>query len=83
MYNVAGYNIFTNNNQSNKGELALYIKKNIPVMVKPEQTFTRNGIETIFADLNTPSGIISAGLVYKCCVDISTENLFIALEEII
>ena len=55
--------MFTNNNQSNIGGLALYIKNNIPVMVKQEQTFTRNGIETIFADLNTPSGIITVGLV--------------------
>ena len=52
-------------------------------MVTPEQTFSRNGIETIFADLNTPSGIVSVGLVYNHSVDISTENFSIALEEII
>ena len=56
-YNIAGYNMFTNNNQSNKGGVALYIKNSTPVMVKPAQTFIRNGIETIFADLNTPGGI--------------------------
>ena len=33
-------------------------------MVKPVQTFIRNDIETIFADLNTPSSIITVGLVY-------------------
>ena len=57
----------------------------VPVMVKQEQSFTRNLLETIFADLNTPSGIITVGLtsVYKRCADISTENFFIALEEII
>ena len=33
--------------------------------------------------LNTPSGIITVGLVYKRSVDISTENFSIALEEII
>ena len=49
-------------------------------MVKPEQTIIRNGIETMFADLNTPSGIITVGLVYKLSVDISTENFSIALE---
>ena len=38
----------TNNNQSNKGVLELCIKNNIPVLVKPEQTFTRNDTETIF-----------------------------------
>ena len=64
----------TNNDQSNKGGVALYIKNSIPVMVKPVQTIIRNGIETIFADLNTPSGIITVGLVYKRSVDISTEN---------
>ena len=57
--------MFTNNNQSNKGRVALYIKNSIPVTVKPEQTFIRNGIETIFVDLNTPSGIITVGFVYK------------------
>ena len=95
-YNIAGCYMFTNNNQSNNGGVALYIKNSIPVMVKPAQTFIRNGIETIFADLNTPfgvktifadlntpSGIITVGLVYKRSVDISTENFSIALEEII
>ena len=57
-------------------------------MVKPEQTFTRNCIETIFSDLDTQSGIITVGfmivgLVYKRSVDITTENFSIALEEII
>ena len=75
--------MFTNNNQSNKGGVVLYIKNNIPVLVKPVQTIIRNGIETIFADLNTPSGTITVGLVYKRSVDISTENFSIALEEII
>ena len=53
LYNIAGYNMITNNNQSNKGGVALYIKNSIPVMVKPAQIIIRNGIETIFADLNT------------------------------
>ena len=75
--------MFTNNNQSNKGGVALYIKNIIPVKVKPAQTIIRNGIETIFADLNTTSGIITVGLVYKRSVGISTENFSIALEEII
>ena len=61
LYNIAGYNMFTNNNQSNKGGVALYVKSSIPVMVKPAQTIIQNGIETIFADLNTPSGIITVG----------------------
>ena len=52
-------------------------------MVKPDQTFNRNGIETIFADLNTQSGIITFGLVYKRSVDIGTENFSLAIEEII
>ena len=74
-----------NNNQSNKGGIGLYITNNIPVMVKPEQTFTRNGIETIIADQNTPilSGIIIVGLVYKWSVDIGTENFSLALEYVI
>ena len=75
--------MFTNNNRSNKGGVAFYIKNIIPVMVKPEQTFIRNGIETIFDDLNTPSGIITVGLVYKQSLDISTENFYTAIEEII
>ena len=52
-------------------------------MVKLEQTFTINGIETIFADLNTPSGIITVGFVYERSVDISTDNFSITLEVII
>ena len=75
--------MFTNNNQSNKGGVSFFIKNSIPVTVKPAQTIIRNGIETIFADLNTPSSIITVGLVYKWSVDISTENFSIALEEII
>ena len=43
----------------------------------------RNGIEIIFADLNTPSAIITVGFMYKRGVDTSTENFSIALEEII
>ena len=38
LYNIACYNMFTKNNQSNKGGVALYIKNSIPVMVKPAQT---------------------------------------------
>ena len=53
MYNIAGYNMFTNNNQCNKGGVALYIKNSIPVMEKPAQTIIQNDIETIFADQNT------------------------------
>ena len=83
LYNIAGYSMFTNNNQSNKGGVAFYIENSIPVMVKPAQTIIRNGIETFIADLNTPSGIIIVGLAYKRSVDISTENFSIALEEII
>ena len=45
LYNLAGYNLITNNNQLNKGGLAFYIESNIPVTIKPEQTFIRNGIE--------------------------------------
>ena len=52
-------------------------------MVKQKQTFTRNGIETMFANINTQSGIITLGLVYKLSVDIRTEKFFVALEEII
>ena len=49
-------------------------------IIKPAQTIIRNGIETVFAVLNTPSGI---GLVYKRIVDIITENFALVLEEII
>ena len=36
LYNIAGCNMLTNNNQSNKGGVALYIKNSIPVTVKPD-----------------------------------------------
>ena len=52
-------------------------------MVKSAQTIIRNGSEAIFADLNTPSGIITIGSEYKRSVDISTENFPIPLKEII
>ena len=77
LFTIAGYNMFTNNNQSNKDGVALYIKNSIPVMVKPAQTIIRNGIETIFADLKTPSGMIAVGLVNELSADISTENFSI------
>ena len=83
LYNLTGYGILTNNNQSNKGGLALYIKKSIPAMIKPAQTFIWGGIETNFADLNTPNGIITVGLIHKRSIDISVENFTIALETII
>ena len=70
LYNIAGYKIFADNNQSNKRGVPHDIKINIPVMVKPDQTFIRNGIETIFLDLNTPSGIITVGLVHERSVDL-------------
>ena len=55
----------TNNNQLNKGRLALYMKSNIPVTIKQEQTFIRNAIESIFPELTTTNGIIAVGLIYK------------------
>ena len=72
LYNLAGYTLITNNNQLNKGGLALYIKSNIPGTIKPELTFIRNGIESIFAELTTTNGIIVVGLIYKRSIDIST-----------
>ena len=83
LYNHAGYNLITNNNQLNKGGRALYIKSNIPVTIKPEQTFIRNGIESIFPELTTINGITVVGLIYKRSVDISTENFSVALEPLI
>ena len=83
LYNLAGYNLITNNNQLNKGGLALYIKSNIPVTIKPDQTFIRNGIESIFAELTTTNGIIVVGLIYKRSVDISTEKFSVVLEPLI
>ena len=94
LYNLTGYSI-TTNNFSKKSGLALYIKNYIPAMTKPAQTYIRGGIETIFADINTPNGIIAVGLVntpngiitvglvYKHSVDINVENFTTALETII
>ena len=72
-----------NNNQLNKARLALYIKSIIPVAIKPEQTFIRNGIKSIFAELTTTNVIIVVGLIYKHSVYISTENVSVALEPLI
>ena len=49
----------------------------IPVTIKPEQIFIRNGIESIFAELTTTNGIIVVGLNYKRSVDISTDLHFL------
>ena len=67
----------------NKGRLALYIKSNIPVTIKPELTFIRNGIESIFAELTTTNGIVVVGLIHKRNVDIRTENFSVALVPLI
>ena len=40
LYNLAGYNLIKNNNQLNKGGLALYIKNNIPVTIKPANIYS-------------------------------------------
>ena len=45
LYNLAAYNLIMNNNQLNKGGLALYIKINIPLTIKPEQTFILNELQ--------------------------------------
>ena len=63
-------------------DTTLYIKSNIPVTIKPEQTFIRDGIESNFAELTT-NGIIVVGLIYKRSVDISTEKFSVALEPLI
>ena len=83
LYNLAGYNLITNNNQLKKGGLDLYIKSNIQVTIKHEQTFIRNGIKSIFTELTTTNGIIVDGLIYKRSVDISTENFSVALDPLI
>ena len=85
LYNLAGYNLVTNNNQLNNGGLALYIKSDIPVTIKPDQTFIRNAIESIFAELTATNGIIVVRLIYKRSVDIyiSTEKISIVLEPLI
>ena len=83
LYNLASYNLITNNNQLNKGVLALYRKSNIPVTIKREQIFIRNGIESIFAELKTTNGIIVVSLIYNLGVDISTGHFSVALEPLI
>ena len=57
-----------NNNQLNKGGFALYVKSNIYVTIKPEQTWMRIGIESMFDELTTTNGIIEVGVIYKCSV---------------
>ena len=66
--------MFTNNNKSNNGGVALYIKNSIPAMVKPARPLFEIALKPSLLSLNTPSGIITVGLVYKRSVDISTEN---------
>ena len=72
-----------NNNQLNKGGLALNIKSNNPVSIKPEQTFICNSIESIFIEFTTTNGIIVNGLIYSCSVDRSTEHFSVVLEPLI
>ena len=62
---------------------ALYVKGNFPVAIKPDQTFIRNGIVSIFAELTATNGIIVVCLIYKRSVDISTDNSSVALEPLI
>ena len=61
---------------------ALYIKSNIPVTVKTDQTFLRNGIKSFFAE-STTDGIIVVGLIYKRSVEISKEHFSVVLEPLI
>ena len=48
-----------------------------------KQTFIRNGIGPIFAELTTTNGIIVVGLIYKRSIDISSEKISVALEPLI
>ena len=53
LYNLTGYNSIANNNELNKGGLALYLKSNQhSVTIKLEQTFIHNGMEYIFAEFS-------------------------------
>ena len=84
VYNLAGYTLVTNNNQLNKGGLTLYLKSYIPVIIKPEQSFICNGIESLFfTELGITNGIIEVGLIYMHSVHKSTDNFSVALEPLI
>ena len=51
LYNLSGYNMYTNNNMSNKGGVCLFINDRLTVVPRPELSFIRPGIETLFVDI--------------------------------
>jgi hypothetical protein len=82
LYNLPGYNLFTNNNMSNKGGVCLFINNRLTVVPKPELSFIRPGIETIFVDIFSDNEIKTVGMIYRRATEISIEHFSEVMNEI-
>jgi hypothetical protein len=83
LYNLPGYNLFTNNNLSNKGGVCLFINNRLTVVPKPELTFIRPGIETIFVDIFSDNEVKTVGMVYRRASEISVDNFSEIMSELL
>ena len=82
LYNLSGYNMYTNNNMSNKGGVCLFINDRLTVVPRPELSFIRPGIETLFVDIYCDNEVKTIGMVYRRASEISVENFSLEMNEI-
>ena len=74
LYHLSGFNLYANNNRSNKGGVCLYINDRLTVVPKPNLSFIRPGIETLFVDIYSDNEIKTVGVVYRRASEISIDD---------
>ena len=67
---------------SNKGGVCLFINDRLTVVPRPELSFIRPGIETLFDDIYCDNEVKTIGMIYRIASEISVENFSLEMNEI-
>ena len=65
LYTLPGFNMYTNNNTTLKGGVAMYVKDDIDSFLRQDLLMMHDFIETIFIEIKTQTKNIIVGLVYR------------------
>ena len=79
LYNLPGYNLYTNNKMSNKGLVCLFINNRLTVVTKTERSVIRLGIEIKFVDIYFDNEVKTIRMVNQRASEISLEDFSLEL----
>ena len=65
LYEINGYNMYTNNNSRSSGGIAMYLKEDLDCFLRDDLTIKENFIETLFIEIKTKQKNIIVGAIYR------------------